>query len=60
MFRASLVHPQEALHEGLVPSDDGQVMPEICQGFNKVKVIVKCIKSVRVVKLQHDARSTEH
>jgi hypothetical protein len=28
--------------------------------FNKVKVIVKCMKLVRVIKLYHDARSTKH
>jgi hypothetical protein len=38
-----------------VPPEDGQVVPETCQGFEfntrKLKVIVKCIKLVRVIKL---------
>jgi hypothetical protein len=41
-----------------VPPEDGQVMSETRRGilsFNKVKVIMKCIKLVRVIKLYRDA-----
>jgi hypothetical protein len=59
--------PITALHThqncvGVMPPEDGQVMPEHVEAlsFNKVKVIEKCVTLMRVVKLYHDARSTKH
>jgi hypothetical protein len=41
MFQASLAHPQKALHDTHVEA----------LSFNKVNVIVKCIKLVCVIKV---------
>jgi hypothetical protein len=74
MFRSLLSYPQEALHnQRLVycmrmSVGCGTVAVKLCYSpkhvealsFNKVKLIVKCIKLVRVIELYHDARSTKH